>query len=62
MPRPYHSSRFDYPNNIWWWVQVIKFLVMWSSPIPCRRGSGVEDVNWVRLSKVGENGGLLWTR
>jgi hypothetical protein len=27
MPRPFHSSRFDYPNNIWWWVQVIKFLV-----------------------------------
>jgi hypothetical protein len=22
MPRPSHSSRFDYPNNIWWWVQV----------------------------------------
>jgi hypothetical protein len=21
MPRPSHSSRFDYPNNIWWWVQ-----------------------------------------
>jgi hypothetical protein len=20
MPRPSHSSRFDYPNNIWWWV------------------------------------------
>jgi hypothetical protein len=26
--RPSHSSRFDYPNNIWWWVQVIKFLVI----------------------------------
>jgi hypothetical protein len=26
MPRPYHSSRFDYPNNIWWCVQVIKFV------------------------------------
>jgi hypothetical protein len=24
MPRPSHSSQFDYPNNIWWWVQVIK--------------------------------------
>jgi hypothetical protein len=23
MPRPSHSSQFDYPNNIWWWVQVI---------------------------------------
>jgi hypothetical protein len=20
MPRPSHSSRFGYPNNIWWWV------------------------------------------
>jgi hypothetical protein len=28
MPRPSHSSRFHYPNNIWWWLQVIKFLVM----------------------------------
>jgi hypothetical protein len=28
MPRLSHSSRFDYPSNIWWWVQVIKFLVM----------------------------------
>jgi hypothetical protein len=36
MPRPSHSSWFDYPNNIWWWVQVIKFLVMQSSPLPCR--------------------------
>jgi hypothetical protein len=24
MPRPSHSSRFDYPNNIWWWVQVLR--------------------------------------
>jgi hypothetical protein len=31
MPRPSHSSRFDYPNNIWRWVQVIKLLVMSSS-------------------------------
>jgi hypothetical protein len=30
MPRPSHSSRFDYPNNIWWRVQVIKFRVMTS--------------------------------
>jgi hypothetical protein len=25
MPRPSHSSRFDYLNNIRWWVQVLKF-------------------------------------
>jgi hypothetical protein len=28
MPRLPHSSRFDHPNNIWWWVQIIKFLVI----------------------------------
>jgi hypothetical protein len=28
MPRPPHSSRFNHPNNIRWWVQIIKFLVM----------------------------------
>jgi hypothetical protein len=27
MPRPSHSSRFDYLNNIWWWEQVIKFAI-----------------------------------
>jgi hypothetical protein len=33
MSRPSHSSRFDYPNIIWRWVQVIKFLVTqsWST-------------------------------
>jgi hypothetical protein len=25
MPRPPHFSPFDHPNNIWWWVQIIKF-------------------------------------
>jgi len=28
MPRPSHSSRFYYPNNIWWAVQIIKLLIM----------------------------------
>jgi hypothetical protein len=28
--RPSHSSPFDYPNNIWWWVQVIKFISLCS--------------------------------
>jgi hypothetical protein len=23
MPRPPPSSRFDHPNNIWWWVQIM---------------------------------------
>jgi hypothetical protein len=35
MPRPPYSSWFDHPNNIWWLVQIIKFLVMKSSPHPC---------------------------
>jgi hypothetical protein len=28
MPRPSHSSRFHDPNNIWWWIQIIKLLIM----------------------------------
>jgi hypothetical protein len=28
MPRPTHSSRFDYPKNIGWAVQIIKLLIM----------------------------------
>jgi len=35
IPRPYHSSWLDYPNNIWWEVQIIKPLVKWPSPLPC---------------------------
>jgi hypothetical protein len=35
MPRPPHYSWFDHPNNIWWWVQIIMFLVIYSSPLPC---------------------------
>jgi hypothetical protein len=26
MSCPSHSSWFDHPNNIWWWVQIIKLL------------------------------------
>jgi hypothetical protein len=28
MPYPSHSSWFDRPNNIWWIVKIIRFLVM----------------------------------
>ena len=37
MPRPSHSSRFYHPNNIWWRVQIIKFLNcdFLHSPVPC---------------------------
>ena len=34
MPSPSHSSRFYYPHNIGWAVQIIKLLVMQSPPFP----------------------------
>jgi len=35
MPRPSNSSCFGRPSNIWWRVQIIKLLIMQSSPLPC---------------------------
>jgi len=35
MPHPFHSSRFDRPNTIWWRVNIIKLLIMKFSPLPC---------------------------
>jgi hypothetical protein len=35
MPRPSHTSRFDHLNNIWWGVQIIKLLIMYSSLLLC---------------------------
>jgi hypothetical protein len=26
---------FDHPNNVWWGVQITKYLVMQSSPVIC---------------------------
>ena len=37
MTRPSHSSQFDHPNNIWWEVQILKLLIMYSSPLPYYR-------------------------
>jgi len=34
IPRPSLSFLFDHPRNIWRAVHIIKFLVMWSSPLP----------------------------
>jgi hypothetical protein len=34
MTRPSHSYWFDHPKNIWWGVQIIKFLFMWSLSLP----------------------------
>ena len=28
-------SLFDQPNNIWWGTQIVKLLIMQSSPVPC---------------------------
>jgi hypothetical protein len=28
MPSPSHPPPFDHPNNIWWSVKVMKFLIM----------------------------------
>lgn len=28
VPRPYHLSRYNHPNNSWWGVQIIKFLII----------------------------------
>ena len=33
LPRPSHSSCFDYPCNIWWAVQTIKLHIMSFSPL-----------------------------
>jgi hypothetical protein len=32
MPRPSHPPWVDHPNNIWWRAQVLKLLMMQSSP------------------------------
>jgi hypothetical protein len=29
---PSHPPRFDHPNNIWWRIQIMKFLIMQPSP------------------------------
>jgi len=35
MFRASHPSWFDYPKNIWWGVEIIKFLIMYLSPFSC---------------------------
>ena len=35
MPYPSHSPQFDHPINIGWGVQIIKFLIMYFSPLLC---------------------------
>jgi len=32
---PSHASWFNHSNNIWWGVQIINLIVMYSSPLPC---------------------------
>jgi len=35
MSNPFYPSWFDHLNNICWAVQIIKLIVMYSSPLPC---------------------------
>jgi hypothetical protein len=35
MSRPPHTPWFDRPDNIWWSLQVVKLLIMQSSPSSC---------------------------
>jgi hypothetical protein len=32
MPCPPHSPWFDLPNNIWWWVEIMKLPIVQLSP------------------------------
>jgi hypothetical protein len=34
IPRPSQCSWFDYPSNVWWWVQIIKLRIMHSPSVP----------------------------
>jgi len=35
MPYPSNASWFDHLINIWWWVESVKLLTVWSSQLPC---------------------------
>jgi len=35
MPCPSHASWFDLLINIWWWVESVQLLTLWSSHLPC---------------------------
>ena len=35
MPCPTRASWFDDLINIWWWVESVKLLTVWSSQLPC---------------------------
>ena len=37
MPYPSHLSLFDHLNKIWWAAQIMKLLIMQSSPVSCCR-------------------------
>ena len=55
MPRSSHSSRFDHPNNIWWGVQIIKLLIMQSSPFLARTTVSIYELTewrWALLEKL----------
>jgi hypothetical protein len=45
MPHPAHSSRFDYPNNIWWWVQAIKLI--WDNSVNPFLHTSCTRISWL---------------
>jgi hypothetical protein len=57
MPHPSHPSWFDHPNNIRWRIQVMKLLIMQSSPVSCPSSLAVADtvtyyLNGTTLNKI----------
>jgi hypothetical protein len=41
---------FDHPNDIWWWVQIIKLLIMQSSPLSCYKSINHSVIHYVSQS------------
>jgi hypothetical protein len=35
VPHPFHPPLFNYPNNIWVGVQIMKLLIIQASPVSC---------------------------
>jgi hypothetical protein len=67
-PRPPHSPWFDLPNNIWWWVQIMKLPIV-QLPLSSRyfNLSSNEDGSFgtmlfqlLRLHGGKSNGRMIW--
>jgi hypothetical protein len=51
MSCPSHLPWFDHPNNIWWSIQVMKFLIMQSSPASCHSSILGLNIHYTIMSK-----------